>query len=87
MGQRDRDGYGIVTLFNYKMRAPRFAWIVTNGPLPKGRIILHRCDNPPCCNPDHLSLGTHSDNMRDMAAKGRGANQHGRMGDIGRSTE
>ena len=79
MGQRDRDGYGIVSLFDHKMRAPRFAWIVTNGPLPDATlIVLHRCDNPPCCNPDHLSLGNHADNMRDMAAKGRGANQHGR---------
>ena len=71
LGQRDRDGYGIVTLINYKMRAPRFAWIVTNGPLPKGRIVLHRCDTPACINLDHLTLGTMKANSQDMARKGR----------------
>ena len=47
------------------------AWMLVNGPIPDGLLILHHCDNPPCCNPIHLFLGTQSDNMRDAASKGR----------------
>lgn len=50
----------------------RVAWESANGPVPDGMFVLHRCDNPPCCNPTHLFLGDHADNMADMVAKGRG---------------
>lgn len=49
-------------------------WEYTYGPVPDGLHVLHRCDNPPCCNPEHLFLGTPLDNMRDKVAKGRHAN-------------
>ena len=59
--------------------AHRVAWFLANGPIPDGMSVLHRCDNPPCCNPAHLFLGTYLDNARDRQAKGRGADNHREM--------
>jgi len=52
--------------------AHRVSWMLSNGPIPGGAQILHRCDTPLCVRPDHLFLGTQADNVRDMWAKGRG---------------
>lgn len=54
-----------------QLGAHRVAWELTNGPIPADQHVLHSCDTPRCCNPGHLFLGTHRDNMRDAAAKGR----------------
>jgi len=51
--------------------AHRLAWELTYGPIPDGMLVCHHCDNPICCRPDHLFLGTPSDNMQDALRKGR----------------
>lgn len=66
-----RDGYGRTHFKGRLENANRIAWILANGPIPRGIFVLHTCDNRPCCNPNHLFLGTNVDNMRDMAIKGR----------------
>jgi hypothetical protein len=68
---RTKDGYGQFTLYGRLRYAHRFAWEVTNGPVPEGMEVCHQCDNPPCCNPAHLFLGSQEDNVRDMIAKRR----------------
>lgn len=51
--------------------ASRVAWELTYGEIPEGMLVLHKCDNPPCVNPNHLFLGTSSDNTIDAINKGR----------------
>jgi len=72
-GKTSRDlsrGYGIFWLNGRKVLSHRVSWEIHNGPIPKGMNVLHDCDNPPCVNPEHLWLGTHSDNIQDAADKG-----------------
>jgi hypothetical protein len=61
-------GYGSM---GSNMYAHRISWEIHNGPIPKGMQVLHKCDNPPCSNPEHLFLGTQADNNYDMCRKGR----------------
>lgn len=74
-GPRAFDGlaYGRFSYSDHKAQAHRFAWVFANGPIPKGAHVLHSCDNPPCCNPAHLRIGTRAENMAEMAAKDRSA--------------
>jgi DNA-binding transcriptional regulator YiaG len=76
-GGRDKDGYGVFAVkiahatFRH-MKAHRIAWELAGKGDPGEGEVCHTCDNPPCCNPKHLFLGTRLDNARDMATKGRG---------------
>lgn len=71
-GARLPKGYGIVGISQGKHKyTHRVAWELTNGPIPEGLWVLHRCDNPPCCNPAHLFIGNNRDNVLDMIQKGR----------------
>lgn len=79
IAKRRISGYGVIQEAgrgSKALLAHRAAWILTNGPIPKGGgyhgiIVMHTCDNRLCCNPAHLRLGTQADNVRDMDKKGR----------------
>ena len=71
VGALDTDGYGMIAVGRGPKSAHRISWILKNGEIPDGKHVLHTCDNPACVNPDHLFLGTHSDNMKDGVKKGR----------------
>lgn len=68
---RRQAGYGRFKTAGRYNQAHRFSWTLANGPIPRGLFILHHCDNPPCVRPDHLFIGTQTDNMADMNAKNR----------------
>ena len=74
-------GYGQIRLGSKVVLVHRLMWELTNyQPIPHGCVVLHTCDNPPCCEPMHLELGTHEDNVEDRVHKGRSARgeRHGR---------
>lgn len=71
---KNKDGYGM-TSFEGKIHrlVHRIIFECYNGPIPDKMLVLHTCDNPPCCNPNHLFLGTVSDNVKDRVNKQRSA--------------
>jgi len=71
-GRVNAQGYGMVIYNDREWRVHRLMWTITNGPVPQGLYVLHKCDNRICCEPDHLFIGTQRDNIADMIAKGRG---------------
>jgi hypothetical protein len=72
-GCRMRQGHGQFRIHTHEsILAHRLSWVLTNGPIPEGKFVCHHCDHGWCCNPRHLFVGTHQDNMDDMHRKGRG---------------
>lgn len=63
--------YGMIWCNGSQEMAHRFSYELHKGPIPVGLVVMHSCDNPPCCNPNHLKVGTHADNAWDKASKGR----------------
>ena len=84
-GNKNAKGYGVTNNWirgvrygrpGQRMLAHRAAWIFYKGEIPAGEghhgtVVMHKCDNPACINPEHLRLGTQSDNVKDMVEKGR----------------
>lgn len=68
---RFEKGYGVFRNDGRNLRAHRVAYEIAFGPIPDGMLVLHKCDNPACVNPDHLFVGSQKDNMQDMVKKGR----------------
>jgi hypothetical protein len=67
-----RDGrYGVIWRDGKNRYAHRVAYELTHGAIPGSLRVCHRCDNPPCCRPSHLFLGTQEENIQDMRRKGR----------------
>lgn len=85
-GRRVRAGYGEFSdrkTRHYNWRAHRYAYAIANGIEltydASMLVVMHDCDNPPCCNPKHLRLGTHKENTHDMLRKGRAPHQRGAL--------
>ncbi len=74
VGSLNSDGYGRLRAGNrdgHRWLAHRLAYHLLVEPIPDGLMVRHKCDNPPCCNPSHLELGTNADNMRDRNERDR----------------
>jgi HNH endonuclease len=63
--------YSTISVNGKPIKTHRFSWELHNGPIPDGMEVCHSCDVEPCCNPAHLWLGTHQENMQDALSKGR----------------
>lgn len=80
-GQKNKDGYGCFQMNKQWMHTHRWAMHFVDKN-PSGYVVMHHCDNPKCVNPEHLSLGTQQDNIRDMHTKGRYVKPKSKLSDL-----
>lgn len=71
MGAASNSGHGRMRIENRWHSPHRVAWTTANGPIPDGLHVLHKCDVGVCINPQHMYLGTHQNNMQDLATRQR----------------
>lgn len=73
IGEKNAEGYGKLRVAGKYVQAHRFMMtiILKFKPIPKDMLVCHRCDNPSCVRPDHLFMGTSSDNAKDAYHKGK----------------
>ncbi len=84
LGAIDYRGYGKILCRRWKGRngtdkVHRVMFMAFRGDIPAGQLVRHDCDNPRCCNPGHLQLGTQKDNIADQLARGRHTTQQRRI--------
>lgn len=73
----DVGGYGKFKINCKQHKTHRMSYQIFVGEIPKGKFVLHKCDNPPCCNPKHLFIGSQADNVKDRDNKNRGYDRRG----------
>lgn len=76
IGHVGSEGYGYFRMPKRPVYAHRMSYELANGAIPDGLVVMHKCDNPRCVRPEHLALGTQSENIRDCFKRGR-ANRTG----------
>lgn len=73
MAGRSNQNYGVFKAGSNNRVCSRIAWTLCNRELREGELVRHSCDNPPCCNPAHLLVGSDRDNINDMMSRNRQA--------------
>ncbi len=77
VGTRPSGAYGHFSIKAKAVKAHRWVYELCCGPIPEGMVIRHKCDNPSCVNPLHLTVGTHQDNINDRQERRRWADRQG----------
>lgn len=72
-GALSKEMYGQIRVGSTVLRTHRVTYLCVNGPIPRGKVVRHTCDNAKCCNPAHLVIGDHDDNTQDIIDRGRAA--------------
>lgn len=80
-------GYGVAAVGQKKASSHRIAYAAFVADIPAGINVCHRCDNPSCCNPEHLFLGSQKDNIQDCIRKGRKADKRGERHHLSKLTD